>query len=215
MRKSKEAVVILSLFAAACRHPAPAPVVPAPPAPQPELAHSVVVLLAEADGKVSSISVSNPAGSQTLDQAYQAVNLAPGIAPGAPFLLDPAEVTRRWGRLLGDLPAPEISFLVYFQGGSDVLTPESQAQIPAILKAVQDRRSTAITVIGHTDTTGNSRGNYELGLRRAQAVSAILLNQGASASDLFIESHGDSDLLVPTGRGVDQPRNRRVEIIVR
>ena len=96
-----------------------------------------------------------------------------------------------------------------------MLNAESEALIPAILNAVRERHSTAVTVTGHTDTTADPQFNYQLGLRRAQRVAGILQSQGVNASDLFVSSHGDADLLVKTARGVVEARNRRVEVIVR
>jgi peptidoglycan-associated lipoprotein len=95
------------------------------------------------------------------------------------------------------------------------LNTDSQAMIPAILDAIRQRHSTSITVTGHTDTVDTPQFNYNLGLRRANGVATILLGQGVKASDLFISSHGDADLLVKTARGVAELRNRRVEVIVR
>ena len=105
--------------------------------------------------------------------------------------------------------------MLHFDEGRDVLNAESEALIPAVLKAIRERRSTAITVTGHTDTTATPQFNYQLGLRRAQRVADILQGQGVNQSDLFVSSHGDADLLVKTARGVSEARNRRVEVIVR
>jgi peptidoglycan-associated lipoprotein len=70
-------------------------------------------------------------------------------------------------------------------------------------------------LIGHTDTTANPQFNYQLGLSRAQGVAAILRAQGVDSASLFVASHGDTDLVVKTARGVAERRNRRVEVIVR
>jgi flagellar motor protein MotB len=75
--------------------------------------------------------------------------------------------------------------------------------------------STAIGVTGHTDTTGDSAENYQFGLRRAQRVVRTLQDEGVRASYLFVERHGDGDLLVATGPRTAEPLNRRVEAIVR
>jgi len=96
-----------------------------------------------------------------------------------------------------------------------VMVPESEVRLPAILNTIRERHSTAISLIGHTDTTADSQFNYRLGLRRAQGVAAILRERGLDTSNLFVESHGDADLVVKTGRGVSERRNRRVEVIVR
>ena len=200
----------LILFASGCapkQEQAPPPV---PPQPK----QNLVVLLPDPEGKIGSITISNSAGAQTLNQPYQAIRVErSNAAPGAPFAIDEAEVRRVFGSVLDALPAPERVFTLYFGEGSDVLAPEDQAELPAILNAIQERRSTT-SVIGHTDTTANPQYNYQLGLRRAQGVAAILRARGIDSSALFVESHGDAALAVKTPRGVSERRNRRVEVIV-
>lgn len=203
---------LLLLLASGCaRKRAQAPP-PAPPQPK----QSLVVLLPEPGGKPSAIVVANQAGTQTLSQPYQAVRVERAdVAPSQPFAMDQAEVRRVFGAVLDALPKPEVVFTLHFAEGSDLLLPESQAQIPAILNIIRERRSTAIGVIGHTDTTADPQFNYRLGLSRAQGVAAILRAQGVDLSSLFVASHGDTDLVVKTARGVAESRNRRVEVIVR
>lgn len=201
----------LLLLAAGC-----APKRAATPPPPPPAKQSVIVLLAQPEGKPSGIVVKNTAGAQELSQPFQAVRMERAdLAPSLPFLMDQAEVRRLFGAVVDVLPAPEVLFVLYFDEGRDVLAIESEPQIPLILKAIADHHSTAISVTGHTDTVGESQTNYDLGLRRAQRVRDILQAQGVAGSDLFVESHGDADLLVKTPRGVEEPRNRRVEVIVR
>lgn len=189
--------------------------VQAPPAP-PTVRQNVFVLLPDPDGKPGGIVVKNSAGAQDLSQSYQAVRVErPDVSPGAPFPLDQPEVRRLFGAALDVLPVPEVAFILYFDEDRDVLTPESAARVPAILNAIRERRSTAITVTGHTDTTADPQYNYQLGMRRAQRVAGILTGAGVATSDLFVASHGDADLAVKTARGVAELRNRRVEVIVR
>jgi outer membrane protein OmpA-like peptidoglycan-associated protein len=205
-------LALLLLLAIGCaKKPAPAP----PPAPlQPK--QNLVVLLPDPEGQPSAIVVTNQAGTQTLSQPYQAVRVERAdVAPTPPFAMDPAEVRRIFGTVLDALPSAEVAFTLHFGEGSDVLLPESQAQMPAILNRIRERRSTAISVIGHTDTTADPQFNYRLGLNRAERVAAILRTQGVDSSSLFVASHGDTDLLVKTARGVAESRNRRVEVIVR
>jgi outer membrane protein OmpA-like peptidoglycan-associated protein len=205
----------LILGATACapkRAAAPPPTPPATPA----VKQNVFVLLPEPQGSSSGIVVKNQGGSQDLTQPYQAVRVQRiDVAPSPPFTLDQPEVRRVFGSALDALPPPEVVFVLHFDEGRDVLNAESQAQIPAILNAIRERSSTAITVTGHTDTTADPQFNYQLGLRRAQTVAGILRNGGVNATDLFISSHGDADLLVKTARGVAEAQNRRVEVIVR
>ena len=201
------------LFLASC---APKPV-QTPPAPAPVAAkQNVFVLLPEPEGKPGGITVGNSAGSQPLDQPYQAVRVERSdLAPSTPFTMDQAEVRRLFGAALDVLPDAEVQFTLYFREGTDVLTAESQSQLPAIFDAVRDRHSTAVSVTGHTDTTGDPTSNYQLGLKRAQSVADLLIARGLPAADVFVASHGEADLLVNTRHGVAEQRNRRVEVIVR
>ena len=52
-------------------------------------------------------------------------------------------------------------------------------------------------------------------MRRAQAVQAELVKDGVPQNAITIQGFGDTHLLVPTGPGVREPQNRRVEIIIR
>jgi outer membrane protein OmpA-like peptidoglycan-associated protein len=212
-------LLLVALAGAAC-HKAPpqAPPPPPPPAPSapPAPKQNLFVLLPEPDGKPSGITVTNPAGSQTITSPNQVVRVESGAdAPAPPQPIDLAEMRRVFGALVDNLPSAEVSFALHFGENSDMLDAESQAQLPTIAKAIADRHSTAISLIGHTDTTGASAANFQLGLRRARTVANILRQQGVAEENLFVESHGDADLLVKTGRNVAERLNRRVEVIVR
>jgi len=208
---TRTAAAFLILFAAAC-----APKRTAAPPPPPPAKQNIFALLPEPQGESSGIVVKNQAGSQDLIQPYQATRVERAdVAPTAPFVLDPADVRRLFGAAIDALPEPEIAFVLHFNENQDVLNAESLALMPAILKAIQDRHSTAITITGHTDTTNTSQYNYALGMRRAQTVQRILEGQGVNASDMFVSSHGDADLLEKTARDVPNAQNRRVEVIVR
>ena len=69
--------------------------------------------------------------------------------------------------------------------------------------------------MGHTDTTGDQRSNYALGLERANTVRGLLTSVGVDASLIDVSSHGESELRIRTADDVLEPRNRRVEISVR
>src|SRR5215831_18135699 len=164
-----------------------------PPAPhQPK--ESLIVLLPDSEGKPSGIAVTNSAGAQTLTEPYQAVRVQRSdAAPSPPFAIDQAEVRRVFGPVLDALPAPEAVFTFYFDLEKDELLAADQAKLPAILDAIRERRSTAISLIGHADTTADSKHNNQLGLLRAQRVAALLRARGVDSAGLFVASHGDAD----------------------
>ena len=68
---------------------------------------------------------------------------------------------------------------------------------------------------GYTDTSGTAAYNQRLSVRRAEAVAAELVRRGVPRNAISIQGFGETHLLVPAGPGVREPRNRRVEIILR
>lgn len=201
------------LLATGCHAPQPAP---APPAPPPPSTQNLIVLLPNQDGTVGKITVTNSGVTRELAEAYAGVRVdRSDTPPGTPFKVEQSEVNRIFGSALAVTPTAEVSFTLYFLSDSTTMDAQSQALVPEIFRAIQERHSTDIEVIGHTDTTGTSESNQVLGMKRAQAVAETLRSMGMDTTNLSVASHGDSDLLVQTPRGVPEPKNRRVEVIVR
>jgi outer membrane protein OmpA-like peptidoglycan-associated protein len=112
-------------------------------------------------------------------------------------------------------PAPSRSYLVFFDWDKATLTDRARQ----IIKEAADNSTrvqyTRIEVNGYTDTSGTPRYNQGLSVRRAQAVAGELVRDGVPREAIGIQGFGDTHLLVPTGPGVREPQNRRVEIIIR
>lgn len=205
--------LLLALLAQGC-HRGRAPVKTAPPAPQEP--RNVFLLLEDPDGHVGRITVSNPAGAQDLDKPRSATSTdSPNQAPSAPFLMDPAQISRIFGAALAAEPPAPVHFILYFDRDSTQPTEESLKLIPEVVRVIRERNSNDVSVVGHTDTTGNREYNYKLSLARAQSVSQLLVAAGVDPVLLEVTSHGKDNPLVPTGDNVAEPKNRRVEITVR
>jgi outer membrane protein OmpA-like peptidoglycan-associated protein len=176
---------------------------------------SMFVLIPDLEGEFGRITVTNQAGTQVLDQPRQASTIrSADNAPSPPFTLEETEISRIFGAALEVQPARPARFILYFRENSEDLTPEAEELIPEVLWTARDRSATVISIIGHTDTTGDSGYNYQLSLVRARKVAGLLASQGIDPNILEIESHGEDNLLVKTGDEVREPRNRRVEITV-
>jgi len=176
---------------------------------------SQVVLLPDPGAEtVGRATVTNAAGTAELDVARASVTTSSGKPPTV-TILTAADVTRLFGDLLSTLPPPPQQFLLYFRFESDELTEKSRALFPKILEALEKRPFPDLAVVGHTDTTGSSASNFELGLKRANAIRNLLVGAGVSANVIEVTSHGEADLLIKTADNVLEPRNRRVEITIR
>ena len=105
-------------------------------------------------------------------------------------------------------------FLVYFDTDQANLGPGATQVVTEAAQAYQQTGAAQIEVIGHTDTTGSAEQNLALSQRRAERVADELIRQGVPAIDIATIGRGKEHLLVPTADGVNEPANRRVEIVV-
>ncbi len=205
------AVCLAAVLLAAVLLAAPCATAPRPAAPR----EDVVVLLPDDAGKTGAVVVSAGGTERLLSEPGQAVTVAPGAPPGTPYVMSDDEVRALAGPALEALPRPPARFVLYFDNDSTELTASSRATLREVVRAVKERRSPDISVVGHTDTVGSKGHNDRLSLRRARTVAALLAAKGARRSAMEIVSHGKSNLLVPTGDQVPEPRNRCVEVTVR
>jgi OmpA-OmpF porin, OOP family len=111
--------------------------------------------------------------------------------------------------------APARSYLVFFDWDKATLTDRARQIIREAADNSTKVQYTRIEVNGYTDTSGTPKYNQGLSVRRARAVQAELVKDGVPANAITIQGFGDTHLLVPTGPGVREPQNRRVEIIIR
>jgi outer membrane autotransporter protein len=111
--------------------------------------------------------------------------------------------------------APARSYLVFFDWDKATLTDRARRIIREAADNSTRVQYTRIEVNGYTDTSGTPKYNQGLSMRRAQAVQAELIKDGVPANAITIQGFGETHLLVPTGPGVREPQNRRVEIIIR
>ena len=112
-------------------------------------------------------------------------------------------------------PAPARSYLVFFDWDKATLTDRARMIIREAAENSTHVQYTQIEVNGYTDTSGKPSYNQRLSVRRAEAVAAELVRDGVPRNVIAIQGFGETHLLVPTGPGVREPQNRRVEIIIK
>jgi iron complex outermembrane receptor protein len=105
------------------------------------------------------------------------------------------------------------NYMVFFDFNKSDLTPQATEIVDTAAKNAEATHVTQITCTGHTDTVGSDAYNMRLSRRRAESVAAELEKQGIASSEIEIVAKGKHDLLVPTGDGVKEPQNRRVQIV--
>ena len=179
----------------------------------------LIILLPDPDGKVGAVTVTTRGGSQVLDKPGYATEVEDvNKPPLAARPVSESEIKDVFGLALSAQPDPAgrfIPFILYFEYDSAKLTQESKSLLREVLKTVKNRKSNEVYVTGHTDLVGTEAYNIELSSRRARHVRDLLVSSGIESSSLFVSYYGKARPLVPTNDKVPEPRNRRVEVIVR
>ena len=105
---------------------------------------------------------------------------------------------------------------IYFDFGSAVLLPDSDAAIAEIARLLTDRPALQVYLVGHTDSVGTLEANLTLSRDRAQAVVNALEGRFGVASGRAVPA-GVGPLAPVASNATEAGRqlNRRVEIVAR
>jgi outer membrane protein OmpA-like peptidoglycan-associated protein len=172
-----------------------------------------IVLLPNPAGQDTAVTVTQGTRQVVLAQPYAGARLSRGSAEAFPS--NAQEVQVRYGSALAAQPLPPAQFTLFFVEGKDEFTDESKRIVDSVFAEIARRPVADVIVIGHTDTVGSDTANDALSRQRADVVRAAFAARGLAADKVVTIGRGKRELAVATGDGVAEPRNRRVEILVR
>lgn len=112
-------------------------------------------------------------------------------------------------RLKLDIPS-DISFAT---GRSDISASFSPV-LNRFATTLQQNPVTTITIVGHTDSTGNDAINNPLSLDRANSARDYLVAHGVSRQRIMTDGRGSYEPIASNANESGRARNRRVEIFV-
>lgn len=173
------------------------------------------VVLLDAGSAGQGLCLTTAAGELALSEVNSCAQVRSASSRPQVRQLSAVEVDTRYGALIDQAPLPPVSFLLYFTTGGTDLQPASRELLPQIEQAIVRQVPCAVNIIGHSDRTGSREYNVALSLRRAQAVQRWLESRNLDILAVSVESYGEEDPLVPTADNVAEPRNRRVELLIR
>lgn len=116
-------------------------------------------------------------------------------------------------------PAVTRKFYIFFDLNSDEIRPRA-AEILAAAANTAARLGNAgedvvVEVAGNDDASEAGEPGPPISSRRAQAVSAELAKDGVPPKKIVARDFGNGRPLVATPPGTQEPRNRRVEVVLR
>lgn len=103
---------------------------------------------------------------------------------------------------------------ILFDTGSSYLYPQAREIIASVALVLNEYEQTYVNVNGYADTVGARAYNQQLSQQRAEGVADELVRDGVEPLRISPRGFGETNLRIPTGDNVDEPRNRRVEIVL-
>jgi len=174
----------------------------------------LVVLLPGEDGQVGAVAIAAPQRTTILDTPLEAakIDTKGQVTQGT---LSEEDVKRTFAEALAAQPPKALSFILYFVANSNEIMPNSRVTLDALLAEVAKRQAVEVQITGHTDRIGKIEDNDRLSMERAETIRDVLIKNGLHASFIRAVGRGEREPLIPTPDEQEEPRNRRVEVIVR
>ncbi|MDC8760049.1 OmpA family protein [Janthinobacterium fluminis] len=105
---------------------------------------------------------------------------------------------------------------------SDISFDTNRADIKSNFRPILDRfagtlqenPAATVSIVGHTDSTGNNAINQPLSLERAAHTRDYLAQRGVSPTRVVVEGRGAQEPVASNEDNAGRARNRRVEIYV-
>ncbi|MCB1691558.1 MAG: peptidoglycan-associated lipoprotein Pal [Pseudomonadales bacterium] len=114
---------------------------------------------------------------------------------------------------INDVDTEELPGIFYFDFDQAIVKRSGHAELNKHAKALADDPSLRVRLEGHADERGTREYNLALGERRANAVKAYLMSQGALASQIEVISYGEEKPAVDGHNEAAWAKNRRVQIV--
>ena len=108
-----------------------------------------------------------------------------------------------------------VALEVHFATDEADILPASMPQIEQVVELLRSSPELALSIEGHTDSTGNAARNLELSKARAASVVAAITAAGIDAGRLEAAGFGDTRPVADNATDDGRARNRRVELVRR
>lgn len=101
---------------------------------------------------------------------------------------------------------------IYFERTKPTVLPVSYASIQKLADVLLRHPSMSISILGHTDNTGDKKANKQLSEKRAEAIKSILIEKGIQSQRIKALGYGDTAPIAPNDTEENKRKNRRVEV---
>ena len=103
---------------------------------------------------------------------------------------------------------------VLFDVGQSTLTQGAGRALDKLVNFLSENPQRMVLIEGHTDNVGSTTYNIDLSLRRAEAVTAALVEKGIENERIVTKGYGEAYPIADNNTALGKQQNRRVEIVV-
>ncbi len=174
---------------------------------------AVFIALLPNGKKHNAIVVENEMGSVEVDKPYTFVKIgSQDEEPSQPKKISTVELDKMFPFIAQNIYKKATHYTLYFSGTH--LKPSSQKKCKMIYRDIKKRKNPIIEIVGYTDSVGNAEKNLILGEKRAKKIKKLIDNEDLKYLQITLESMGEKNQKIKTKNEVNEPRNRRVEILI-
>ena len=101
-----------------------------------------------------------------------------------------------------------------FETGGSTLSAEGKAEIAAMVAEFEGKSVDSVLIEGYSDSSGDASFNQQLSEKRAEAVKAEIVANGADPAKIKTVGHGENNPIADNSTSEGRAKNRRVEIKV-
>lgn len=104
----------------------------------------------------------------------------------------------------------QVKIQVEFAPGKSVVTEAYVGEIQKLAEFMKAHPETSVVIAGHTDNTGNEKGNLAISKARAEAVAAKVISFGVEKNRVSAVGYGSKEPIADNKTLAGRQQNRRV-----
>ena len=174
----------------------------------------LIVLLPDEQGKVGQLTVGEADQKVVLDSANETARVGTSGQTSKKTVSE-SKVNSIFAEALAAEPPKSKVYVLNYDLGSTIVLPMSQPELESLFAEIESRKAVEVLITGHTDRVGPLKQNDRLSYRRAERIQDMLLVRGLKADFIRVVGRGEREPVVETPDEMPEPKNRRVEVIVR